>query len=128
MSNGVVIVVTATPAKAGQGATMKSFALASAIAVLAMGSASISYAGDHDPGVNARQHNQQARIRQGVRSGELTPHETRKLEREERGIRREERQYKADGQLTGAKRRDLQKDLNHASRDVRRQKHDGQAR
>ncbi|HEU4655308.1 MAG TPA: hypothetical protein VFS47_15070 [Steroidobacteraceae bacterium] len=107
---------------------MKSFAVASAIAILAMGAASIACAGDHDPGVNARQHNQQARIHQGVRSGELTPHETRKLEREERGIRREERQYKADGQLTAAERRDLQKDLNHASRDVYRQKHDGQER
>jgi hypothetical protein len=107
---------------------MKTFAVTSMIAMLALGAASIANAGDHDPRVNARQHNQQARIRQGVRSGELTAHETRKLERDERGIRREERQYKADGQLTPAERRDLQKDLNHASRDVNRQKHDGQER
>ena len=34
-------------------------------------------AGTHDPGINARQHNQRARIQQGVRSGELTRRETR---------------------------------------------------
>ena len=107
---------------------MNRIAVATIIAALSMGTVSIASAGNRDPGVNARQHNQQARIRQGVRSGELTGHEARKLEREERGIRREERQYKSDGQLTRAERKDLHQDLNHVSRDIHAQKHDGQER
>jgi len=107
---------------------MKNIAVLTAIAALSIGTASIANAGDRDPRVNARQHNQQARIRQGVRSGELMPHEARKVERDERGIRKEERQAKSDGKLTPAERKDLHQDLNHASRDIRAQKHDGQER
>jgi hypothetical protein len=108
---------------------MKRISVASMIAVLALATtASIANAGTHDHRVNERQHNQQARIRQGVRSGELTGHEARKLEREEHGIRKEERQYKSDGQLTAGERKDLQKDLNRTSRDIYRQKHDPQER
>lgn len=85
-------------------------------------------AGSRDPGVNAHQHRQQARIRQGVRSGELTRRETRGLVREQRDIRRLERDYKSDGTLTGAERRDLHREQNQASRDIYKQKHDAQDR
>lgn len=88
----------------------------------------IAAAGTNDPGVNQRQRNQQARIQQGAKSGELTRAETRRLEAEQRHIRREEARYKADGQLTGAERADLQRDLNKASRDIYHQKHDAQQR
>jgi hypothetical protein len=107
---------------------MKRIAVATMIAALSLATVSIANAGDRDPRVNARQQNQQARIRQGVRSGELTGHEARKLEHEERGVRKEERQDKADGQLTAAERKDLHQDLNKASRDIYAQKHDGQER
>lgn len=107
---------------------MKRIAVATLMAAMTLAAASAASAGDHDPRVNARQHHQQARIHQGVRSGELTGHEAAKLEREQRGIRREERQYKSDGQLTRAERKDLHQDLNQASRDIRQQKHDGQER
>jgi hypothetical protein len=107
---------------------MKRIAVITVIAALSIGATSIANAGDRDPRVNPRQYNQQARIRQGVRSGELTPHEAHKLEREQRGIRKEERQYKSDGQLSAAERKDLHQDLNQASRDIREQKHDGQER
>lgn len=82
----------------------------------------------HDPGVNARQHHQQQRIGQGVRSGELTRGETRRLEREQRHIRQEERQYKSDGVLTRAERADLRHDQNVASRHIYREKHDAERR
>jgi hypothetical protein len=83
----------------------------------------------HRPaGVNARQHRQSARIRQGVQSGELTRRETRRLAQEQRSIRREERAYRADGTLDRVERRDLQQDLNQASRHINRQKHDEQDR
>jgi hypothetical protein len=88
----------------------------------------IAAASTRDPGVNQRQHNQHERIEQGVKSGELTRGETRRLQAEQRQIRREERQYKSDGTLTRGERKDLQRDLNHASRDIYRQKHDAQVR
>ncbi len=88
----------------------------------------VAAAGTRDPGVNQRQHNQQHRVQKGVKSGELTRGETRRLQAEQRHIRHEERVYKSDGQLTGAERADLHRDQNRASRDIYRQKHDGQQR
>jgi hypothetical protein len=87
-----------------------------------------SYAGTRDPGVNHRQHNQQQRIEQGWRSGELTGGEARHLGREARGIQREERRYKSDGNLSGRERADLHRDLNSLNRDIFREKHDNQRR
>lgn len=88
----------------------------------------IAVAGTRDPGVNQRQHNQHERIEQGVRSGELTRGEARRLQGEQRHIRQEERAYKSDGQLTRAERADLHRDLDRASRDIYRQKRDAQQR
>ncbi len=82
----------------------------------------------HDPGINARQHLQGERIRQGVRSGQLTRAETRSLMEERRSIRREERAYKSDGVLTRDERKDLHQDLNNLSRDIYEEKHDDQVR
>ena len=81
-----------------------------------------------DPVVNARQRNQQERIAEGVKSGQLTGREAVRLEREERAVRVEERAYKADGKLTPAERKDLNQDLNKVSRDIYNQKHDAQTR
>lgn len=85
-------------------------------------------AGAHDPGVNARQHHQQQRMKQGVRSGELTRGETRHLANEQRHIRAEERRYKADGKLTRVERGDLNHDLNQVSRHIYNEKHDAEKR
>ncbi len=84
--------------------------------------------GIRDPGVNARQHRQAHRIGQGIRSGELTRHETRSLVEQQRDVRQLERAYKSDGKLTAAERRDLHHEQNQASRDIRRQRHDAQKR
>ena len=81
-----------------------------------------------DPGVNARQANQNARIRQGVRSGELTPTEAKGLRQEERAMRTEERAYKSDGKLDAAERKDLHQDLNQARKDIYNEKHDAEKR
>lgn len=85
-------------------------------------------AGVRDPRVNQRQHNQHQRIKQGVRSGELTRHETRVLAREQRDVRQLERAYKSDGELTRAERVDLHREQNQASRDIHKQKHDDDKR
>jgi hypothetical protein len=47
--------------------------------------------------VNQRQRNQQQRIDQGIRRGELTRHEVKRLEREQTHIRHDEARAKSDG-------------------------------
>ena len=79
--------------------------------------------------VNQRQHRQERRIYQGVRSGELTFRETTRLQRQEARIAREEARYRRSGDgLSRRERLDLQRDLNRASRNIYRQKHDRQDR
>jgi hypothetical protein len=77
--------------------------------------------------VNKREHREQVRIRQGIRSGELTRQEARRLEAEQARIRVNERFARRDG-LTAKERARLQKELNRASKDIYRQKHDNQDR
>src|SRR5262249_22756834 len=76
--------------------------------------------------IDRRKHQEQRRIRQGIRSGELTAQEVRKLEREQTRIRRTEARDRADGNLSPKERVKLDRMLNHASRDIYRQKHDNQ--
>jgi hypothetical protein len=84
--------------------------------------------GRRDPNVNWRQRNQQERIADGVRSGELTRRETWTLERKEAHLAALERRLKSDGTLTVAERARLQAELNDLSKDIYRQKHDAQTR
>jgi hypothetical protein len=64
-------------------------------------------------GINAREHRQAQRIRQGARSGELTAAERDRLVADEAAIRAEERVYRrTGGGLDAPERRDLQRDLN----------------
>jgi hypothetical protein len=88
----------------------------------------VAMAGTRDPGVNQRQHNQQHRIAQGVRSGELTRTEAQGLREQRRSLRQEERAYKSDGKLTRDERKDLHQDLNQASRNIYGEKHDNETR
>lgn len=81
-----------------------------------------------DPGVNQRQHNQQHRIQQGVRSGQLTKEETQALRSERKAIHQKERAYKADGTLTKEERKDLHQDMNDLSKDIYQEKHDADVR
>ena len=80
------------------------------------------------PRVNARRVRQNARINQGVRSGELTRHETRSLRRDQRHIARVEHRAKADGQVTPAERARLTRAQNHESRKIYRLKHNERER
>ncbi|HGG60243.1 MAG TPA: hypothetical protein ENK26_10085 [Gammaproteobacteria bacterium] len=85
-------------------------------------------AGTRDPLVNKRQHHQMKRIGQGVKSGELTKFEARRLTKEQASIRKMERRMKADGRMTLKERAHLQKRLNHSSRHIYNEKHDDQTR
>ena len=80
--------------------------------------------------VDQRHYNQQRRIAQGVRSGELTRHEARGLERQQGRIDRTESRmrYRDGGHLTGEQRARLARRENNASRAIYRQKHDAQVR
>jgi polyhydroxyalkanoate synthesis regulator phasin len=108
---------------------MKSMITAAVAAALMSGFAAEGFAaGTRDPGVNARQANQRARIEQGVKSGELTRRETRRAVENQRDVRQLEHAYKSDGTLTARERADLHHEQNQASRSLYRQKHDAQDR
>ena len=79
--------------------------------------------------VNVRERAQQARLRQGLRSGALTGREYMRLEAQEARIRAEEFRYRHnDGHLGPRERADLQRDLNRESRRIAQQTRDGQIR
>jgi len=75
-----------------------------------------------------RKENQQRRIAQGVRSGELTPRETARLERQESRLNGEIRDMREDhgGKLTPKDRRIVNRQQNRISKRIYRQKHDPQ--
>ncbi len=80
------------------------------------------------PVIHQRKINQQKRIAQGVKSGELTPKETAHLENREAHINRETRRMKAanGGTLTPAEKAKITRQQNRTSRAIYRQKHDAQ--
>jgi hypothetical protein len=75
--------------------------------------------------IAARKGNQQARIAQGVRSGQLTPRETAHLEHQEGAINHEERAMRAqdNGHLTAGDRHVLAQQQNAESRRIYNDKH-----
>lgn len=75
------------------------------------------------PGIDQRERNQQARIREGVRTGQLTRGETRRLAAEQRRIKAHEAMTKADGRVTSAERRHLKRELRRSNRHIHHLKH-----
>jgi len=86
--------------------------------------------GAHDWNINQRKVDQQDRIAQGVRSGQLTAGETARLEHQEAGINREERGMRAEdnGHLTAQDRRTIHAQQNQESRRIYRDKHNAAVR
>jgi hypothetical protein len=77
----------------------------------------------------ANLHNENERIHQGVRSGELTRLEAARLQSEKSNLRREAIHYKVnDGHLSRRERADLRRDNKRLNRQIFRQKHDRQRR
>ena len=72
----------------------------------------------HRPaGVNAREHRQTVRIKNGVKNGEIT-------KADEAAIRAEEKVYRHSGNgLNKRETKDLEKDLNKTNREIYRAKH-----
>jgi hypothetical protein len=77
--------------------------------------------------INQREENQQDRIAQGIKSGQLTAGETANLETKEAAINNEVRadRHANDGKLTQAERAQVNHQLNHTSRQIYRDKHNG---
>lgn len=95
--------------------------------VLALGGTQ-SFASDNTPVLDKRQVNQKVRIKQGVKSGELTARETVRLVKGQKQLHRMESRAKADGVVTKKERVRLQHKANKESRKIFRNKHDGQKR
>jgi hypothetical protein len=77
-------------------------------------------------GTVQRDVNQQSRIEQGLKSGQLTTQEAARLEREQARIERDQARALQDGKLSPAEKARLAREQNRASRDIYREKHDAQ--
>ena len=80
--------------------------------------------------INQRKADQQNRIGNGVKSGQLTARETGHLEHQEAGINKEERGMRAqdNGHLTSSDKKTLDRQQNQESRRIDRDKHNARVR
>ena len=91
--------------------------------IAALAFTSMAQAQTHTPVVTERQHSQNRRINQGVRSGELTRNEARHLRADERHISRDKRMARANGHVSRTQRQHLRREENRTSRAIYRDKH-----
>jgi hypothetical protein len=97
--------------------------MCSLLVSISLSSAQDQQSSTNTPVVRERQTNQQKRIGQGVKSGQLTPKETRRLERQQAKIQHDKKMAKADGTVTPRERAKLKREQNRASRRIYRLKH-----
>ena len=106
---------------------MKHLNLAAIAAAVVLASSLPAFAQSTDtPRIDRREINQQKRIADGVASGQLTPRETKRLEKGERHILKAEQAAKADGVVTPQERRRLTRMEDRQSRRIYKEKHDAQ--
>ncbi len=86
--------------------------MSAAVLILGLGVAALA----NTPYIDRREHREQQRIRQGVRSGELTRREAARLEAEQGRIRGYEWYAKSDGHVSRAERRHLDRMLDRSRR------------
>ena len=79
----------------------------------------LAFAGE----VKNREENQQDRIAQGVKSGELTAKETAHLEKGEAKIEKDRQKALADGKMTPKEKRKLNREENKMSHRIYAKKH-----
>ena len=85
---------------------------------------SLAVAGPTDTtNVDKRQVNQEKRIKQGIKSGQLTEKEADRLGKQQQRIQKAEDAAKADGQVTKQERKKLNKMQDNASKDIYKAKH-----
>ena len=78
------------------------------------------------PNIDKRQAEQQRRIDQGVKSGELTDREAARLEKGQAKVKRIEAKAKADGVVTAKERKQITREQDKQSTRIAREKHDKQ--
>ncbi len=89
---------------------------------------SMAQAQTKTPLITAREHNQTARIKEGINSGELTHREARNLSRREKSLRRGIRKAYADGHVSRRERRKLLRKEGRINRAIVRKKTNGRMR
>jgi len=68
------------------------------------------------------------RIKQGVKSGELTKAEAVNLRRDQKDIRQDAKEAKADGVISKQERKEIRHDKKHLNREIFRKKHNNRDR
>jgi hypothetical protein len=96
--------------------------------IAALAFTSMAQAQDRTPVINHRLHNQERRINQGVRRGELTRNETRHLRADDRRIAYQRNRALATGRMNRAERSHLRREENRTSRAIYRDKHNDRVR
>ena len=100
---------------------MEKIFLGMLVGTLILGTVAIAMAGPF----TWRETRQQARIYQGVDSGQITTREYQRLEREQGRIEAHRQRAWSDGTLTPGEACRLTREQNHASRHIWRAKHNG---
>lgn len=85
----------------------------------------VAHTADAQAGRQVRQHK---RIKQGVRSGELTRAEAINLRKGQQDIRQEKREARADGVVTPVERKEIRQEQRQESRKIFRKKHNRRSR
>ncbi|MDJ0739346.1 MAG: hypothetical protein QNJ91_06495 [Gammaproteobacteria bacterium] len=98
------------------------------LGMLAFPAVADRYDSDFGHRLEQRLDRQHYRIKQGVRSGELTRKEAKRLRRQQRHIAKLERRFYRDGYLDHHERRALRRKLNAASDRIYRLKHNDRVR
>ena len=106
------------------------FNLKAAVAAIALAFAGAAFAQSTNPaatpGIDKRQANQEKRIEQGVKSGELNKKEAARLEKRESKLQADKEKAQADGKVTKKERKQLNHEADRDSKAIYRQKHDAQ--
>jgi hypothetical protein len=106
---------------------MKRLILLGAVAVL-FGAATDTYAQGYYNRGRGGDRSDRARVRRGVRSGQITRDEARAIRERERQLRAERRAYRSDGVITREERREIRRDEREQDRLIRRERRDGDRR
>lgn len=103
--------------------TVKSVTLALAAALVALPAVAQTTG---TPRIDQRQQNQQQRIDQGVKSGELNQKEAARLQKGQARVQKAEDKAAADGKVTAKERARIEKMQDRESKRIAAQKHDQQ--
>jgi hypothetical protein len=106
---------------------MKRVILTMVTAGLIVGVTGIGFADEPEGRIQQRKENQQARIGNGVKNGNLSPRETVNLEKKEGALNHEIHHDRVQngGNLTNKEKAQVNRQQNHLSRQIYKAKHDG---